>query len=381
MGSATRGRPRAARTLLKGAWICALWACSSLRSQGPYGAPADPGVRVDVLCEDERIEVLRAWNELDVGAFVSARNRVSVLCRQRPESVGLGVLLQEIQIRLGRSPEELRVDYRLRAAREGESPASLVLAARLEEDVQSAQALLVRALELNPLHVWALYGMAHLFAVEGRWEEARQWIDRALAIDPGHLPSRRLEAALLTRSGARQEAAAAWQRWLAEARGDALVDPRARTAAKLDLALLRVLNNDTKKARNLLLSMADDPHEQVRRLCILAGAEHDQGAFRAALSAAQAAEQVAASTGDETTLPMVQQAVLYDDALRDREAGRAAWERVVIGAGGRNDMSALIQTMRARIVLERAMDRRAVDVAPGGATDSAAEARPPEPGS
>jgi tetratricopeptide (TPR) repeat protein len=342
-----------------------LAACNSLWREGPYDAPADSSVRVDVLSEDERIEVLRAWNELEVEAFLSARNRISVLCRKRPESVGLGVLLQEVQIRLGRSPDELRVDYRLRAAREGESPASLVLAARLEEDVQAAQALLVRALELDPLHVWAFYGMAHLFAVQGRWDEAGQWIDRALAIDPGHLPSRRLEAAMLTRSGARAEAAAALERWLDQSQADALIDPRARTAAQLDLALLRVLNNDTKKARSLLLSMADDPHEPVRRLCILAGAEHAQGGFRAALEAAEAAEQAVASAGDESTLPMVQQAVLYDDALRDREAGRAAWERVVIGTGDRSDLSALIQTMRARIVLERAMER-AEEVAPEG---------------
>ena len=329
-------------------------------------------VRVDRLSEDERIDVLRAWNELDVGAYVSARNQAL-----RPESAsgrrvsGWEPCYRRSQILLGRSPEELRVDYRLRAAREGESPASLVLAARLEEDVNAARTLLLRALELDPLHVWAIYGMAHLFAEEGSWDQARHWIDRALEIDPGHLPSRRLQAAILTRSGARKEAAAALERWLRNAEKNALVDPRSRTAAKLDLALLWVLSKDTKKARNLLLSMADDPGEDVRRLCILAATRHAEGNYRAALRAAEEAEQAAVSEGDDSSLPIVQQAVLYDDALRDREAARAAWERVVEGASGRNDLGALIQAMRARVVLERAEERQVIEAVPSGVTPQA----------
>jgi len=163
---------------------------------------------------------------------------------------------------------------------------------------------------------------------------------------------------MLARNGRRDEARAALARWVEEASEDALVEPAQRAAARLDLALLWIQDGRPRRAREILTAMADEPYEPVRRLCLLAGAAHAEGRPRAALDAAERAERTAraaAARGERAeagALPVVQQAVLHEEG-GDTAAARDAWRRVVEGASGRNDLAALIQAMRARIVLER----------------------------
>lgn len=288
-----------------------------------------------------------------MGALASARQRLSALARQRPESVALAILLQEVQLALGKSLDELRVDYRLKAAREDESPASLVLAARVESDSASAKALLERALELDPSYVWAHYALAHWHARAGEWQTGRVFLERALELDPGHMPARRLEAAMLARNGQRSAAEAALERWIDVSQDDALVDPRARVATQLDLALLWVLDGKHARARELLGSLADSPYESLRRECLLAGAAHAEGDLDLALAAARRGEAAhAREQGEPPALSLVQQAVILEEQ-GEGDLSRAEWERVVAAASSKSDLAALIQAMRARVVLER----------------------------
>ena len=86
-----------------------------------------------------------------------------------------------------------------------------------------------------------------------------------------------------------------------------------------------------------------------RRLCIIAATEQSLGHSELALAAAREAEAVA----PQLVLPKVQQALLHEQWLKDPDAAKAAWGRVLSEARTSGDLSDLIQSMRARVVLER----------------------------
>jgi lipopolysaccharide biosynthesis regulator YciM len=120
--------------------------------------------------------------------------------------------------------------------------------------------------------------------------------------------------------------------------------------AELDLAQLQLLEGNDRKAREILLGLAEQPTDAVRRLCLLAAVEHTRGEAERALNAAREAE--ARDTG--AVLPLVQQALLQEGALDDPAAARRTWERVLERAERSKDLGALILGLRARVALERA---------------------------
>jgi tetratricopeptide (TPR) repeat protein len=206
-----------------------------------------------------------------------------------------------------------------------------------------------RALLLDPSSAWAHYALAHLEAKTRNWDAASRELQTAIGIEPTHLAARRLEAALLVRNGRADSAARALELWLDAAELDLRVDPAARLTAQLDLALLWVQLGEPSRARTLLLSLGGGEVDALRRLCILAAAEEETGRPRQALEAARAAEAVDPSR----SLPLVQQAMLYEQWLDDRERARDTWQRLISGARSQGELSDLIQSMRARVVLER----------------------------
>lgn len=334
---------------------------------GPYDLISERGL--------DELRAVRA--DLARGALDDAHERLERLRVAFPNNLSVGSLLQDVELerawraRLVDPPAagaEARARARAEAAAEQRerwrrlaeqepSPVALVLAARLENDAPAALHLLDRALELDPECSWAHYGRAHVLARGGDWGAARESLQRALALDPGHLPSRRLEAAVLLRMADRRTAIAALRAWLDHAVDDPRVEPERLAAARIDLALLLLQDDRPDDAREILREGAWPSSEPLRRWAALAAAEQARGEALDALRAAEEAER--AAPGD--TLPLVQQALLYELWFDDLRSARALWQRVLeesqAGAAEGADLGTLMLGLRARVALERLDER------------------------
>lgn len=313
-------------------------------SSGPY----------DRLPEDDRQRVVRARELIETHELERARAVLAEVLGRRPQNMAVASLLQDVDLLLAEEPGgghpsagEL-ARQALDDARRAPSPVSLLLAARIAPDRDLARGLMDEAIELDPDCAWAHYALAWSLATEGRWHEAQRRVELALALDPGHLSARRLEAGLMARDGD-ADTIDAFELWLRITEDEPLVDPAARLAAKLDLAQLHLLDGHERRAREVLLSLADEAPTDARRECLLAAAEHADGHRRRALAAARRAAEAA----PDDPLPMVQQALLLEDSFGDPAAARAAWERVLELSRKESDLAALILGMRARVALER----------------------------
>ncbi len=296
-------------------------------------------------------DVVTARAALDAGDAIGARRILEELCGRAPADLGLAIMLQEAELSAGEDLQALRARY-LALAREKEDANAWVLAARLEATPAEARALLERATRLDPKNVWARYAQAFVEARDGSWGEAQVHLKHALELDPAHLPARRLEAALLARDGKFEAAQVAYNAWLEASRNDPRVDPGSRVATQLDLAIVELESGQPRAARTRLAALplgSDATGIAGRRLCIIAATEQSLGHSELALAAAREAEAVA----PQLVLPKVQQALLHEQWLKDPDAAKAAWGRVLSEARTSGDLSDLIQSMRARVVLER----------------------------
>jgi tetratricopeptide (TPR) repeat protein len=316
-----------------------------------YDAPRGSYDSLDELGERR---VTRARQLLDAGRVSEARELIARVLAEHPQVIPLGILGQEARMvgEDAQSAEQLLAEAEQRAARDP-SPTALLLAARLDPDPESARRRIERALELDESCAWAHYALAHLEARSGFWREAQQRLARALELDPGNPSARRLEAGLLARDGKVDEATRAYEAWIEATEDDALVDPLARLMAQLDLAQLYLLDGHQARARSVLLSIPERSAEPARRLCILAAVEQAAGRPERALELAQSAEVQA----PRDSLPLQQQAALYEDWLESPEAAARAWERVLELTRDESSLGSLILSMRARVALERSTTR------------------------
>jgi tetratricopeptide (TPR) repeat protein len=244
--------------------------------------------------------------------------------------------------------DELRQRYR-RAADDAPTVARLVLAARLEDDEIAADVLLDRAQAIDSRCAWIHYARAWFAARANRWPDVRSEIAAAKEIDPGHMPTRWLDAWMLARGGGVREAISALEGWLDRARGDLRLDVRLVREAELDLALLCVLDGDPKRAHDILTALGDDEVDAGRKWSAIAPTDQALGDEHEALTAAQHAEEF--SPGE--ILPVVQQALLYESWLGNPDAAEAAWTRALALSRGSSDLAALLERVRARVHVER----------------------------
>ncbi len=346
----------------------ALFACGS---PGAQPIPESKS-RFDAFTLEDRELFDDARRDMQSGRDGAAREALAALNARLPDQLVVGVWLQEVELALAipaaesgareRAPpavdssathEALRERYR-RTAEAEPTVANFVLAARLEPDAPAAMLLLDRAEELDADCAWIHYGRAFLAARTSDWAQVRVWIARAHEADPGHLPTRWLEAWMLAQGGNVSDAIAALEVWLARARGDLRLDARLVRGAELDLAILSVLDGDPGRARQLLEEFGTGGTDPGRALAVAASTEQALGEFEPSLAAAQRAEAV--SPGE--ILPVVQQAMLYDNWLDDPVAAEAAWTRVLAMSRASPDLSTLLERMRARIRLERFQAQR-----------------------
>lgn len=348
---------------LVASWLGALCLCACISgysarfplSQSPY----------DQLDAPALAALTQARERLAARDFPAARNLLESLRAQHPESIYVGIWLQELELaeqgldalpraalsdplRSARAEELLR-EWR-RIAEQQPSAANFVLAARLEQDPSAARSMLARAASLDPACPWVPYARAFLAARERDWPTAARELNEALRWEPGHRPSRWLQAWTLARGGDPKEARARLATWLEATNGDPRIETRMRAEAELDLALLEMLEGDpAAAARSLEKLQGSDLAESARILCARASAAQARGEFDLALRLADEASRV----DPEAMLPLVQRAILEQRQGRDLERAYALWAEVERRAGASREFSAVLEQLRARVEQER----------------------------
>ncbi len=324
-----------------------------------------------------RAELKQAREAMARGDWPAAWAALTALAQADPDNIEVGRTLQEVELELiaagstldpelrsisgeGNAEEGLRRLYAQRAEK-APSVAGYVLAARLETDAIAAENLLDRALELDPRCAWAHYGRAHALLRQGRrrdrWRLARESLVSALTLEPGHIHARRLEAWMLAQEGELRPAVRALQTWLEVTRDEVRLARAERIEAELDLATLFLLDGRVDESFALLSSLEGADVGRTRRLALAAVAAHELGDFEAARDYARRAEGAA---GDPL-LALVQQALLAQIAFGEDAIAEEGWRKVLEAAEERKDLGAILQAMRARVVLERARAQSGAD--------------------
>jgi len=342
-----------------------LGGCRSTRSYLPNPSPYD---LLDDAAADELAEVRR---EVDAGRPEVARDLLAGLNARFPRSIVIGRMLQDVELELLARGHDVRgiegsADggevalsraYR-RRAEEVPTSEAWVLAARLAAGPE-ARGMLARAIELDPANPWAHYGLAWLHASSGEAEEARASIERAFAIDGGHLPSVRLDAYLFHAGGELRRANRALEVWLERAAEDPSVPTGRLDEARVDLAILAAADGSASRALDLLDEVV---HPDARALLARAAAH----AARDELDEALAAVVAAREEGPDDLLTLAQEAQL---AARVGEPARELelWRRVLDTSSSRQapllpageeelsplDFRALLIQLQAHTRLER----------------------------
>ncbi|MFG0318512.1 MAG: tetratricopeptide repeat protein [Planctomycetota bacterium JB042] len=163
-------------------------------SIGDSTLPTDPS---PAGARRERLE--RARDLLEAGDAEAARSLLEAAFGEGEERLRERRLWQEAMIGLGREGEAL--ERARRSVEAGGGADALVLLARLEPDDGQAESALQEALELDPDHAWAEYGLGVLAARRGDLEVAEKRLTAAIDADDG------FEEALLRRAQVRDRLA------------------------------------------------------------------------------------------------------------------------------------------------------------------------------
>lgn len=352
-------------------WVCALAAgigagCSVSRV---IAVPIDSSV-YDRLPPGSLTEFREAREQFQAGDMAQARAAFERLLDASPDTVPFGVWWQECEAALS-DPDTLRRRSEERAAlRPGVG--SEILAARAQTDPIAAESWIARAEARDPDCVWVHYARAFLAARDGRLDEARLALERALAADPGHMPARRLEVRMLTRDGSSEAAGMRLRGWVARALEDPRVLPGELAEARLDLALLSIGAEDLGDAEDELEGLDPQYVEAWRYSAARACLARERGDLAAARRHVEAARALA----PREVLPAVQEALLFDDHDRDPYRARAAWTVVRELAAESDEFSSAFETLRARVRLERLDAAAALEA---HAPDGKGEQPPPRP--
>ncbi|MEW6072423.1 MAG: hypothetical protein AB1726_07475 [Planctomycetota bacterium] len=340
---------------------------------GACGAPRlaldpRPG-RYDALPGEERPVLAAARGAWNAGSLAAAAAMLAELAARHPDHLAARAFLQDIELVLleatarlldlapAAAHEALFRRYRERAEA-APGAAGLVLAARLAPDPETALALLDAAGALDPGCVWVHYGRSFWLFAGRRFPESREAMAQARALDPGHLPTLRLYSSMLASAGDTGLAIQAALAWLERTRDDPLVLRPARAEALADLAALLVLDGEEKKALALLGEIDATLLQEPARVELVRAAAHQA---RGDLDLALAAARRAWEEGAGTLLPLVQEAILIDQAEGNRQEEREVWERLLEAAdraparpaAGGVDFQALLIQLMARSRLER----------------------------
>ncbi|MBL8857840.1 MAG: hypothetical protein JNL28_04960 [Planctomycetes bacterium] len=332
--------------------------CVGCGAPGPVHIPITH-TRFDALEPARLVEFRKARAHFVNHEYAAARDGFAALFAQDPENVIVGIWQQECEFALLPDAPEISARWARRAL-EQPTVANHVLAARVATDTTARLDHLQAAEALDPRCAWVEYGRAYTAASAGDWPLARESLARAKAADPGHLWTFWLEAWIATRTASLETAASALSGFLARAVDDPRVEPRLVDDARLDLALVWTLSDEPRKARPLIDAVDPNGPDALRRLTALALVEQALGDLKGALDAAGTAERLAPGE----ILPIVQQALLYEEWLGDDERAEAAWGRALALARSSTRLVSVLERTRAGVRLERFAAARARKAGP-----------------
>jgi len=313
--------------------LAVLIACHATRVYDP-----EPG-RYDRIPPEWNADLWRARFATDGGRFQEAHAILRPLADARPELLAVRCMLQDAELALleeGKRVGGMSVPDPAKAAgwladaysqRADANPSAegYVLAARLQPRPTDGLELLDQAVALDPGCVWAHYGQAFWNHRLRRFPAAREAIERAFDLDPGHMPTMRLHASMQASAGETQPAIDCLLTWLKRGETDPTIDPRERAEAQIDLAALLVLDGLPEDALALLDAIDRDLlREPARSQLVRAVALADLGRHALALSAARRAKE----ENPEDVLPLVYQALILEREGNVSQE-RAAWEALL----------------------------------------------------
>lgn len=336
----------------------ALAACAACGSPGPVVIPVTH-TRYDALEPGQLDDFRAARAAFEAHDFQTARAGFERLLAEDPENICIGVWQEECEFALGETPAAIAARWAARA-QASPSVANEVLAARVAVDPGVRSAALARAETLDPQCAWIHNARAFDAASVADWPSARKHITAAKEADPGNLWTHWLAAWIATRTERIAEVSSALSGFVEAATDDPRIPRTMLDSARLDLALVWSLDDEPRDARALLESVDPNGPDAARRLEALAQVRQALGDLKGALESAEEAEKIAS----DEILPVVQQAVLFEEWMHDDARAEAAWRRALEMARNSTKLGSVLERTRASIRLERFAAERAKKAQP-----------------
>jgi tetratricopeptide (TPR) repeat protein len=325
----------------------ALAAWSACGSPGPVVIPVT-STPYDAL-ETKQLDDFRAARAAFEGHdYQAARDTFERLFAEDPQNICIGTWLEECEFALGDAPDAIAARWAERA-RAAPTVANEVLAARVAVDPDARAAALARAEALDPRCAWIHNARAFDAAAVADWPAARKHLAAAKDADPGNLWTHWLAAWVATRTERLAEVASALEGFIEAAEDDPRIPRTLLDTARLDLALVWTLDDEPRDASELLEAVDPNGPDAARRLEALAQIRQALGDLKGALVAAEEAEKIAPGE----ILPVVQQAVLFEEWMHDEVRAEAAWRRALEMARASTKLGSVLERTRAGIRLER----------------------------
>lgn len=333
---------------MRRSWIVLAFVCAcACSTNGPVRIPETSTV-FDAIEPTRLVEFRAARAAFDARDVALAHERFSRLLELDPSNICVGAWLQECEFARGDAAPAIAARWAERASR-ATSAANEVLSARVATSAAARDEALSRAEKLDASCAWVHYARGFEAAGASDWATARAHLARAKTADPGHVWSFWLEAWIATRTAPLEEAASALEGFVDHAALDPRIDRRMLDDARLDLALVWTLLSEPRDARDLLAHVDPNGPDVARRLAALAIVKQALGDLNGALAAAEEAARIA----PESILPIVQQALLFDEWIHDEERAEEAWKRALELARSSTRLVSVLERTRAGVRLER----------------------------
>lgn len=319
--------------------------------------------------EDVQAELIAARVAVEAGDFDRAEAPLIELLDRHPENLTAQFLWQEWQLgRPGADPVVLAAVARAKAAQQAREVRDMLLAARLETDLEAARLLLEGALASNmPADLEAACRYALAYVLLQRGESAAAWseLERSLAKDPGSLRARRLEARLERGGDNLARSLAMLDYWVDQAELAPEISTDAWYGALLEVAEMNLTLDSGGATEDALdrftegrgegLFAAPSPRRQALAALVGAALAADEGDPKLALEKVQVARNLVPPSTRTGRLAMIDQALL-NELFLDRELDAiASWESVLARFNSATGVDAdeLIRALEARVRLAR----------------------------
>jgi tetratricopeptide (TPR) repeat protein len=333
--------------------VLALAILGACGAPGPVVIPVTTS-RYDALEASQLADFRAARTAFEAHDFATAHDAFERLLAADPENICIGTWLEECEFAAGETPAAITERWAERA-RQAPSVANEVLAARVATDAEARDAALARAEAIDRHCAWIHHARAFAAASISDWPAARKHIAAAKEADPGNLWTYWLSAWIATRTETIEEVASALAGFIERARDDPRIARTLLDSARLDLALVWTLYDEPRDARDLLAEVDPNGPDAARRLLALAQIRQALGDLKGALAAAEDAEK----TAPDDILPVVQQAVLFEEWMHDDVRAEEAWKRALEMARSSTKLVSVLERTRASIRLERFAAARA----------------------